>query len=70
MSSLKETIEKIKTLETEKQNLIVEIEGLKKMAGEKAVSLENEIAALREEAKSLKMLMGQGQPSSNQLKIT
>lgn len=70
MSSLKETIEKIKTLETEKQNLVAEIEGLKKMADAKATSLENEIAALREEAKSLKILMGQEQPSSNQLKIT
>jgi uncharacterized protein (UPF0335 family) len=29
-SSLKTTIEKIKTLEAEKKNLLVEIEGLKK----------------------------------------
>ena len=59
MSSLKETIEKIKNLEAEKQNLIVEIEGLKKLADAKAITLENEIALLREEAKSLKILMGQ-----------
>ena len=29
-SSLKNTVEKIKTLEAEKRNLLVEIEGLKK----------------------------------------
>jgi hypothetical protein len=70
MSSLKETIEKIKKLEAEKQNLIVEIDGLKKMADAKATTLENEIALLREEAKSLKILMGQEQPNANQLKIS
>ena len=69
MSSLKDTIEKIKNLEAEKKNLLLEIEGLKKMADAKATALESEIAALREEAKSLKILMGQEQPNANQLKI-
>jgi predicted nucleic acid-binding Zn-ribbon protein len=69
MSSLKDTIEKIKKLETEKKNLLLEIEELKKMADSKATALESEIAALREEAKSLKSLMGQEQPSVNQLKV-
>ena len=69
MSSLKDTIEKIKNLEAEKKNLLLEIEELKKMADAKATALENEIAALREEAKSLKILMGQEQPSVNQLKV-
>ena len=69
MSSLKDTIEKIKNLETEKKNLLLEIEELKKMADAKATALESEIAALREEAKSLKILMGQEQPSVNQLKV-
>jgi len=61
MSSLKDTIEKIKNLETEKKNLLLEIEELKKMADAKATALESEIAALREEAKSLKKLMSQEQ---------
>ena len=58
MSSLQKTIEKIKNLEAEKKNLLYEIEGLKKMADAKAAALESEINALREEVKSLKVLMG------------
>jgi uncharacterized protein (UPF0335 family) len=58
MSGLKNTIEKIKNLEAEKKNLLLEIEELKKMADAKATALESEIAALREEVKSLKILMG------------
>ncbi|MGA3060046.1 MAG: hypothetical protein ABSD92_06705 [Candidatus Bathyarchaeia archaeon] len=69
MNSLKDTIEKIKNLENEKKNLLLEIEDLKKMADTKAAALEVEIASLREEAKSLKNLMGQEQPSVNQLKV-
>jgi hypothetical protein len=57
MSSLKNTIDKIKNLEAEKKNLLVEIEGLKKMADAKAVALENEVGLLRDEVKSLKILM-------------
>ena len=60
MGNLKETMEKIKSLEVEKQKLIEEIEGLKKLADEKAASLESEVLALREEANSLRKLMGQG----------
>ena len=66
-SSLKNTIEKIKTLEAEKKNLLVEIEGLKKIADAKAVSLESEVVALRDEVKSLKTLVGP--ESSNQSKM-
>jgi uncharacterized protein (UPF0335 family) len=55
--SLKTTIEKIKALEAEKKSLLVEIEGLKKMADAKAVALESEVGALRAEMKSLKTLM-------------
>ena len=57
MSSLKDTVEKIKNLETEKKNLLLEIEELKKMADAKATALESEIGALRDEIKSLKILM-------------
>jgi uncharacterized protein (UPF0335 family) len=66
-SSLKNTIEKIKTLEAEKKNLLAEIEGLKKIADAKAVSLESEVGALRDEVKSLKTLVGP--ESSNQSKM-
>ena len=69
MSSLKDTIEKIKSLEAEKKNLLLEIEELKKMADAKATALENEVGALADEVKSLKILMGQEQPSVNQLKV-
>jgi hypothetical protein len=57
MSSLKTTIDKIKDLETEKRNLLVEIETLKKMADAKAATLESEVGALRDEVKSLKILV-------------
>ena len=72
MSSLKETIEKIKNLEAEKKNLLDEIDGLKKMAEAKAMTLEIEVASLREDAKSLKNLMTQSQesPSANRLRIS
>jgi len=63
MSSLKDTIGKIKNLETEKKNLLLEIEELKKMADAKATALESEIGALRDEIKSLKILMNGPEPS-------
>ncbi|HUK84587.1 MAG TPA: hypothetical protein VLU95_01865 [Candidatus Acidoferrum sp.] len=59
MSSLQKTIEKIKNLEAEKKNLLVEMEDLKKMADAKATNLEMEIASIRNEIKSLKVIMGQ-----------
>ena len=65
--SLKTTIEKIRTLEAEKKNLLVEIEGLKKIADSKAMALENEVNALREEVKSLRILVS-GSESSSQNK--
>lgn len=70
MSSLQKTIDKIRNLEAEKKNLILEIEGLRKMADAKATALEKEIFALREEVKSLKVLMGAEQPNTNQPKTT
>ena len=72
MSSLQNTIEKIKSLEAEKMSLLAEIDELKKLADAKASALETEIASLREEAKTLKSLMGQEQlgqqPNVGQLK--
>jgi predicted nucleic acid-binding Zn-ribbon protein len=63
MSSLQKTIEKIKNLEAEKKGLLSEIDELKKLADAKASALEVEVASLREEAKTLKSLMAQGQIS-------
>jgi hypothetical protein len=57
-SSLKNAAEKIKNLEAEKRNLLVEIEGLKRIADAKAVALESEVGVLRDELKSLKTLVG------------
>ena len=64
--SLKNTIEKIKNLETEKHNLLLEIEGLNKMADAKATALESEVGALRDEVKSLKILINGSEPSVDQ----
>ncbi len=66
MSSLKDTVEKIKNLEAEKKNLILEIEELKKMADAKAIALESEVGSLREEVKSLKVLINGAEPAVNQ----
>jgi peptidoglycan hydrolase CwlO-like protein len=54
IASLKGTIEKIKNLEVEKKNLLLEIDQLKKMADAKATALESEIGALQDEIKSQK----------------
>jgi len=58
MSHFKNVIEKLKTLETERKNLLLEIEELRKMADSKAKALESEIIMLREEVKSLRILLG------------
>jgi hypothetical protein len=69
VSSLKSTIEKIKMLESEKKNLLVEIEGLKKIADAKAATLESEVGLLRDEVKSLKVLVGPEASAPNKLQI-
>lgn len=58
MNSFKIIVEKIRNLETERKNLILEIEELKKMADSKAKALESEVNMLREEVKSLRVLLG------------
>lgn len=70
MSSLQKTIDKIRNLEAEKKDLLLEIEGLKKMADSKATALEHEIVALRDEVKTLKVLIGPEQPNANQTKTS
>ncbi len=68
-SSLKTTIEKIKALEIEKKNLLTEIDRLKKLADAKALELESEVSLLRNEVKSLKVLVNSAEPNSTQNKI-
>jgi predicted nucleic acid-binding Zn-ribbon protein len=58
MLTLKTLREKIKTLETERATMMVEIEKLKKAAESRANDLENEVCQLREEINSLKELLG------------
>jgi hypothetical protein len=57
MSTFKNTIEKIRSLEEEKKSLLLEIEELKRMSESKASALESEVNALREEIRSLRTLM-------------
>jgi len=62
MSNLKSMVEHLRTLENERKNLLLEIEELKKMADSKARALESEVSMLREEVKSLRVLLGAGEP--------
>ncbi|MBN1244476.1 hypothetical protein JXA31_02665 [Candidatus Bathyarchaeota archaeon] len=57
MSGIKSAIEQIRALETERGNLLLEIEELKKMADAKARALESEINMLRDEVKELRLLL-------------
>jgi len=58
MSSFKSLVDKLRALESERKNLLLEIEELKKMADSKAKALESEISMLREEVKSMRVLLG------------
>jgi hypothetical protein len=57
INSFKSTVERIRSLETERKNLMLEIEELRKMADSKAKALESEVSMLREEVKSLRVLL-------------
>jgi len=57
VNGIKSTVEQIRALETERQNLLLEIEELKKMADAKARALESEISMLRDEVKELRLLL-------------
>lgn len=58
MSNFKAVTEKIKSLENERRNLVLEIDELKKLADSKAKALESEVSMLREEVRSLRMILG------------
>ena len=63
MSSFKSVVERLRSLENERKNLLLEIEELKKMADSKAKALESEVGMLREEVKSLRVLLGAEEPA-------
>jgi hypothetical protein len=65
MNGIKNTIEQIRTLESERQNLLLEIEELKKMADAKAIALESEISMLRDEVKELRLLLSGEDETTN-----
>ncbi len=59
LSALRNTIERIKALEVERETLLSEIEDLKKKVDAKAMVLEKEVISLRDEAKSLRVLLNE-----------
>ena len=61
MQTLTNLRDKIRTLETERSSLMIEIEKLRKTAESKANALENEVDTLREEVRSLRDLLGYAQ---------
>jgi len=63
MSNFKTIVERLRNLENERKNLLLEIEELKKMAESKAKALESEVGMLREEVKSLRVLLGGEEPA-------
>ena len=65
MSSLKSLVERIRGLEIERKNLLLEIDELKKMADAKAKALESEVSMLREEVKALRVLLGAEGPEED-----
>lgn len=64
MSALRNMVERIKGLEAERRNLLLEIDELKKMADSRAKALESEVNMLREEVKSLRILLGAEEPET------
>ena len=63
MSNLKGVVERLRALENDRRNLLLEIEELKKMADSKAKALESEVGMLREEVRSLRVLLGADEPA-------
>ena len=58
MQTLKDLRAKIQALETERARLMVEVESLRKAAESRVITLEGEVVQMREEAKSLRELLG------------
>ena len=62
LNSFKSVAERIRQLESERKNLLLEIDELKKMADSKAKALESEVSMLRDEVRSLRMILGGTEP--------
>jgi uncharacterized protein YlxW (UPF0749 family) len=62
LNSFKSVAERIRQLENERKNLLLEIDELKKMADSKAKALESEVSMLRDEVRSLRMILGGTEP--------
>lgn len=58
MQTLRNLREKIKTLETERSTLMIEIDKLRSIAESKVNALESEVSTLRDEVQSLRELLG------------
>lgn len=63
MSNFKSVVEQLRNLENERKNLLMEIGELKKMADSKSKALESEVGMLREEVKSLRVLLSAEEPA-------
>ena len=63
MQTIKSLKEKITKLQIEKSSLMTEIETLRKTAEARVTTLETEVGQMREEAKSLRELLGNNEPA-------
>ncbi|MEM2971710.1 MAG: hypothetical protein QW270_04735 [Candidatus Bathyarchaeia archaeon] len=70
MSSIKSLAERLRALETERKNLLLEVEELRKMADARAKALESEISMLREEVKSLRILLGAEETAEEEAELS
>lgn len=58
LNSIKSAAEKLRTLESEKKNILLEVEELKKLAESKTKTLQSEVNTLKEEVQSMRTLLG------------
>jgi hypothetical protein len=56
-------VERLRNLENRRKNLLLEVEEFKKMADSKEKLLESEVDMLREEVRSLRVLLGVDEPA-------
>jgi len=66
MELLRDLRKKIEALEREKADLLAEIEGLKKVAQDRASKLEMEVTTLRKEVKALEKLLNVKEKTQNE----
>ena len=59
-------VERLRNLENERNNLLLEIEELRKMLESKEKALQSEVNMLREEVKSLRVLLGADEPATHE----